>query len=268
MCIRDSPYPGWYYGHYGEFRELPRAPFVSEFGAQALPCPETLRETFEPEDLWPPNWSKWLVHDFQPDQTLNIVGIEMGESIEEFSANSQAYQARLLQFAIERYRAAKYTPVTGLFQFMFVECWPSITWAVVDYFRRPKQGYDALKQAYQPVLPAILSNREVFQRGDPRRGIRYHVAVINDLPQGFPEAVARTWILDPEGDRVFEDEQVVDLPPDGVVTCFQRTHEQGAQLLIRPEAPLGIYTIGASVHDANGELLGQNSWTVQVVPER
>jgi len=189
----------------------------------------------------------------------------MGASIEEFVANSQAYQARLLQYAIERYRAAKYAPMTGLFQFMFVECWPSITWAAVDYFRRPKLGYEALKRAYQPVLPAIIAEREVWQRGDPRRAIHYEVTVVNDQPRGCESATVRTWVLDPAGNRMAEDEVHLDLPPDSATPCPRRRHDEGPRCPLPADAPLGTYTIGASVHSAEGELLGENVWTVEVV---
>jgi len=259
------PYPGWYHGHYAEFRELPHAPFVSEFGAQALPDVETLCQMFTPDELWPPDWDKWAWRDFQYDQTFNVAGVEMGESIEEFVANSQAYQAHLLQYAIEHYRAAKYAPMTGLFQFMFVECWPSITWAVVDYFRHPKSGYEALKRAYQPVLPAILPVRDVWQRGDPYRDIEYAGVVVNDLPRGFEGVAVRTWVLDPAGDRLAEYEVCLDLPPDSATPCPRRHHDEGPRCPLPADAPLGAYTIGASVHSAEGELLGENAWTVKVM---
>ena len=42
--------------------------------------------------------------------------------------------------------------MTGFFQFMFMDAWPAITWSVVDYFRRPKLGYEALRLTCQPVL--------------------------------------------------------------------------------------------------------------------
>ena len=259
------PYPGWYHGHYTEFCQLPRAPFVSEFGAQALPDVETLRQMFTPGELWPPDWNKWTWRDFQYDQTFNVAGVEMGESIEEFVANSQAYQSRLLQYAIEHYRAAKYAPITGLFQFMFVECWPSITWAVVDYFRRPKSGYEALKRAYQPVLPAILPAREVWQRGDPNRDIEYAVIIVNDLPRGFERVTVCTWVLDSAGNRLAEYEMCLDLPPDSATPCPRRHHDEGPRCPLPASALLGDYTIGASVHSAKGKLLGENVWTIEVV---
>jgi hypothetical protein len=38
-------YPGWYFGHTRDFQNLPGAPFVTEYGAQALPARESLLRT-------------------------------------------------------------------------------------------------------------------------------------------------------------------------------------------------------------------------------
>jgi hypothetical protein len=38
-------YPGWYFGHIRDFQNLPGAPFVTEYGAQALPARESLLRT-------------------------------------------------------------------------------------------------------------------------------------------------------------------------------------------------------------------------------
>ncbi|TET48908.1 MAG: beta-galactosidase [Anaerolineales bacterium] len=257
------PYPGWYFGRYEEFRGLPAAPFVNEFGAQALPNVETLREMFTPEQMWPPDWEEWAWRDFQHLETFAIAGVEMGESIEEFVENSQQYQAQLLKFAIEHYRAAKYRRATGLFQFMFVEFWPSITWAVVDYYRRPKKGYEALKRAFQPVLPVIQTWRRVWVRGG-RGGVRYAISVVNDLPRAFDGARVRTWVLDPSGKKVSEEEAQVDVPADGVKQA-STDRAEGMCFHVAADDPVGVYTVCASVHTANGELLGENSWTVRMM---
>ena len=36
-------YPGWYHGHWRDFRDLPGAPFITEYGAQGLPSLESLQ---------------------------------------------------------------------------------------------------------------------------------------------------------------------------------------------------------------------------------
>jgi beta-mannosidase len=178
-------YPGWYWGSYREFREAPARPLVTEFGAQALPCLDLLEEIFSPEELFPPQWEKWAYHCFSYHEMFNIAQVEMGSDIQTFIDNSQEYQARLLQFAIESYRRKKYEPVTGLFQFMFVDCWPSITWSVVDYHRGLKRGYYALKQAYQPVLISIENREAKVAIG---HSASFGLSIVNDLAHGMEGA--------------------------------------------------------------------------------
>ena len=101
-------------------------------------------------------------HDFQYDQTFNVAQIPLGNSWQEFVSSSQQYQADLLKLALERFRRAKYQPVGSLFQFMFMDCWPSVTWSVVSYERRPKRGYSALQLAYQPVLVGAIVPRAIW----------------------------------------------------------------------------------------------------------
>jgi beta-galactosidase/beta-glucuronidase len=36
-------YPGWYHGHWRDYRDLPGAPFITEYGAQGLPVKESLQ---------------------------------------------------------------------------------------------------------------------------------------------------------------------------------------------------------------------------------
>ena len=89
-----------------------------------------------------------------------------GESVTELIANTQRYQAELLQFAAESYRRQKHAPVGAIFQFMFNECWPSANFGIVDYWRRPKPGFAALARAYQPVLPSISWTPETVHSGE------------------------------------------------------------------------------------------------------
>ena len=60
-----------------------------------------------------------------------------------------------IRFQTEVFRRAKWTKNTGLYQFMFVDDWPSITWSVVDYYRRPKLAYATLRDSMQRLLPSI-----------------------------------------------------------------------------------------------------------------
>jgi len=161
--FREHAYPGWDWGHIHDFQALPGAPLPSEFGAQALPAAHLLREMLG-EAAWPPDWEVWAYHDFQPDQAFRVAKIHMGDSLESFVENSQAYQARLIRFAVEAYRRAM-GRVTGYFHYMFVEPWKAITWAVLDVNREPKQGFFALKEASAPVLFSLVRYRENLETG-------------------------------------------------------------------------------------------------------
>ena len=126
------------------------------------PSPPVHAKTIIPAShLWPkttaaddPGWTLWKYHNFQPFQTFKFAGIARGNNIKQMIRNTQAYQSQLVATAAESYRRQRYQPVTALFQFMFVET-ALYQLGVVDYLRKPKAGYFALKRAYQPILPSI-----------------------------------------------------------------------------------------------------------------
>jgi beta-mannosidase len=178
--FREHPYPGWYWGNLRDFLAVPGAPLPSEFGAQALPRLELLQQVLG-DAAWPPQWETWVYHNFQPDQTFRVANIDMGDSLEDFVANSQSYQAYLIKFAVEAFRRAK-GKVSGYFQFMFVDPWEAITWAVLDVQREPKPGYFALKEASAPVMLSFVPFREDLEPGQPPFSEAW---VINDLARSL-----------------------------------------------------------------------------------
>jgi beta-mannosidase len=236
------PYAGWYSDKVADFVKLPGAPFLNEYGAQALPVPETLRSMFPAAALWPDtneDWALWAFHNFQKDETFNIAKVPMGKTIEDFTWNSQNYQAALLRFATEGYRRAKWTKVTGIYQFMFVEDWPSITWAVVDYYRRPKRGYHVLAAAMQPVLPSVE-----YAIDDPEKPLT--LWVVNDRHEAFKSARLQ-WKL---GSSAVQS-TTIDVPSDGVVRVV--TIGSGRDIA-RGSSKLEVW-----LEDAAGQPLGRNT---------
>lgn len=150
----EHPWFGWYSGKYTDFANPSKRPVVSEYGAQAIPNLSSLKR-FIPQKYLEPKSKKakklWEYHDFQFDWSAKN-GVKFKKDIETFIKDSQTYQAELIKFATEMLRIQKYTYTTGIFQFMFVEGWPSMNWGVVDYYRKTKPGYDALKKAFAPIL--------------------------------------------------------------------------------------------------------------------
>jgi beta-mannosidase len=262
--FRTHPYPGWYWSGVDEFRACPSGPFVSEFGAQALPDRVMLEAMLGPDELWPPRWRAWAYHDFQYDQTVNVAGLAPGDSLDDWIQRSQAYQARLIQVAIESYRRAKYRPISGLFQFMFVDCWNAITWSVLDYQRRPKAGYWALQRAFQPLLPSIDLRRENAQPGGE---IQAGFWLINDLPRRFDGLRLRFGLRDHAGTSWWTEERpIASLDADSVLSVFSIQESGFSPWRVPAAAPPGEYQVFAELFDSADALLASNECRFEVRP--
>jgi len=257
------PYPGWYHSHYFEFYSLPGAPFINEFGAQALPNVETMREMMKEDELWPPQWSVWAYHDFQYDPTFNVAKIEMGNSIEDFIKNSQEYQSKLLKYAIENYRKNKYSEVTGIFQFMFVDNWNAITWSVVDYFRRPKNGYAVLKTVYQPVLIGMDLDREKVGLDMLRATGFPGIWVVNDTLNLYENLRAKIILL--RGREILTEKEIGigDVPANDVKRISYPSMLGEFMKLNITER--GTYAIEMELRDIKDNVISKNSYKIEVV---
>jgi beta-galactosidase/beta-glucuronidase len=170
------------------------------------PVEKTPKELRHARDVW----ETWRFHDFQPAETFDN-GIALGVSLDQFIANSQAYQSYLIQYATECYRRAKYTKVTGIFQFDFSDPWPAVTWSVVDYWRTPKPAFDALRRSMQPVLPCF----RLPENMEAGKAILISFCIVNDLTQAFPSATCE-WRLEGGMGDIASATFPVDIPADGV----------------------------------------------------
>ncbi len=214
--FEEHEYYGWYYGDMHQYSACHK-PFINEFGAQALPSVDSIKETLDEKHIWPPDWPSWAYHDFQIDQTFNIAKVQIGSSLDEFVENSQKYQADLIKFVVEHYRLEKglgrsrppgYTrDAKGIFQFMFVDCWPAFTWSVLDYWRRPKRGYEVLKLVYAPVMLAFVKTGDVW--------------IVNDLYEEI-KAKLHIWAEDSTGSWVHDViTKEIAIPPNSVMQGFE-----------------------------------------------
>lgn len=139
--------------------------FVTEFPTQGPPSIESLRE-FIPEDaLFPPTGEVWEFHnkdnpysgrdDGRSHQQIlvDFTRKMMGEfrTADQFAAYSGILQGEFIRAEVEHYRRRKWA-TSGALMWMFDDCWPAVSWSIVDYFARPKPAYYYAKRAFAPVL--------------------------------------------------------------------------------------------------------------------
>ncbi|HDQ25156.1 MAG TPA: beta-galactosidase [bacterium] len=273
--FKQHHYPGWYYDYTGantqQSLETTKTPFiVTEYGAQALPCLETMKKIFAGGGLWPPDWKKWAYHDFQYEQTFNIAGVRQGDSIEEFVENSQQYQAALIKELTELYRLARYQYLNGLLHFMMVECWPSITWAVVDYYRLPKKGFYALKEAMQPIYPGYrLMTKKISKGGQIGWGMLWRMMFfINDTHCAVKNARVKVVITDGAGRAYFNKSKTAGIiEADSISTPFEagsKDSKDNDNLKVPEKCAAGTHTIHITLASAKGRVIASNSYSFTV----
>ena len=146
-------YHGWYTGAWLDNRDL-HPSFPTEFGVQALPNRDS--------PVWATVNTNWPVEADDPSwahagyQSIFWASPGVGlpsqyPSLAEYVAESQRYQAFYIRYTIDQWRRQKFNPVGGYIHFLFTDGWPAITWSVLDYYRLPKAGYQALAAASRPV---------------------------------------------------------------------------------------------------------------------
>ncbi|USD38077.1 glycoside hydrolase family 2 protein [Ferrimonas sp. SCSIO 43195] len=252
----EHPWYGWYSGHWTDYGAPAKEKLITEFGAQALPDAPVLYQLLQAPADWPAlpdDWSQWQYHNFQPHETFELAGIEPGPNVLSLIDNTQRYQQTLTRFAAESYRRQKYQPVGAIFQFMFVEHWPSMNWGIVDYRRNPKPGYQALKQAYQPLLPSIMHHRDRFSRHEP---VPLPVVIINDHLHTLPGSQLTLTLH--QGDVVVDHrQQQLHIQPDSVLALAPFPNR-----LLTP----GRYLARATLHDDHGRHLASSQFTFEVQP--
>lgn len=144
--------------------------FNSEFGAQAFPQRETIESFMRPDEAWSPGavsrpqgQSPGLVlarHGAQLEKLFSrAAAFGPPTSLDAAIATTQAFQADTVGRYIRHYRRnLRFTG--GVVLWNFTSTWPSVCWALVDFYRRPKQAFYECKRAFRPFSVGIEPSDE------------------------------------------------------------------------------------------------------------
>jgi beta-mannosidase len=164
--MKDISPAGVSYHHYAE----DSGRFISEFGMHAAPVFETLRRVIPEDQRY--HHSPSMDHhnkDNPKNKGDNLMETVTGlpNDLVEYIDYSMIAQAEGLKFGIEHFRRRK-PHCSGALVWQFNDCWPVLSWSLVDYYGFGKAGYFYTRRAFSPVLASF---REEEQGG---------VAEIND----------------------------------------------------------------------------------------
>jgi beta-mannosidase len=244
------------------------ARFLSEFGLQALPQLDTLSAALpNPTSGWEthhadlaklehyahmfhqipaPHFERgaWCVvrgpHRNAPRTTHHVPQSPISH-LQSLISSSQLAQATALQTAIEHMRRRK-GQAGGVCLWQFNEPWPAISWAIVDYFGRPKLAYERLKWWYHPIL--ISLKFPVGRRWQADEVFSAEIWAINDSLHSLTGCTLQVSFA---GELVHT--QALDLPADSAGRV-------GGLMVRLPRAP-GQITLNLQAGD---EILARNSY--------
>src|SRR5690606_32016636 len=223
-------------GPIAPYRDYPRygGRFVSEFGMQALPAVATIDDFTQPPERHPD--SRTLDHHNKAEGGQSRLARYLNETLRAPADldgavyASQLVQAEALGTAIRgwrrRFGGPGHRAIAGALIWQLNDCWPATSWAIVDYFLRPKATYYVVARELAPVVVGLA-----------RLGGGAAVWAVNGTVHPV-EAQLRlsAWTLD--GERGASDSRHVTLPPNQAIELGRFTVQQdrfpilGARLLV------------------------------------
>jgi beta-mannosidase len=161
------------------------ARFVSEFGMHASPVIESLRRNVPEEALHLGSESVVFRNKDEPKNkgdALMHAHTGLPRDLRQYVDFSMLCQAEGLKVGIEHYRRRKFR-CSGTLFWQWNDCWPGISWSVLDYYGFAKAAYFFVKRAYAPVLASFVDDRE--------GGVS--IWVTNDLLSSIEESLEWTY---------------------------------------------------------------------------
>lgn len=148
----DSTPDGVAYTRYAE----DTASFVSEFGIQAAPVMATLERWMDPADLvlGSEGFLERVKDEAQKADAMMTPVTGLPTTLQEYVDFTLWTQAEGLKFGIEHFR--RRTPqCSGALIWQFNDCWPCVSWSLVDWDGAEKAAYQAVRRAFAPVLASF-----------------------------------------------------------------------------------------------------------------
>ncbi len=201
--------------------------FVSEFGMQAFPDRATIEAFAPPNERYPQ--SRTIDHHNKSADGPRRLAVYLNDNVripsdlDGYIYATQLVQAEALATAIRAWRRRWGGPgryaTAGALVWQLNDCWPVISWSLIDYYLRPKPALYAVRRALAPIAAGLARTVDGVD-----------LWVVNGTAQAAEVDVElRTWTLG--GDLVVLDKLRVSLSPNRTTELGQFGFDPGAALI-------------------------------------
>ena len=173
-------------------------PIVPEFAITSVPDVESLEKFIPEEEMWPPGLSwghHWADLTRLRMQNWDVFGDEMKGSLEEFVEATQDAQGIIFQNGIEHFRRDK-PSLSGIALCHFITYCPDMKWGIIDNYQKPKNSFNFVKKAYQPLLVNFEFKKRRWHTDEPFIG---NIWVVNDFYKEYKNCTVEFKIKDASG---------------------------------------------------------------------
>jgi beta-mannosidase len=128
--------------------------FSSEFGIHGSTVKETLRRVIPESELYYGSYElDYRNKDYEPEKADMTMGAYSGlpKDLDQYIDFSMLCQAEGLKFGVEHFRRRK-PENSGALIWQLNDCWPGISWSLIDYYLFPKASYYYARRFYNPIL--------------------------------------------------------------------------------------------------------------------
>ena len=147
--------------------------FVSEFGMESLPCRKTYEACItDPAELY--SQSKMVDYHNRSEGFERRLALYVMENIKVGGLNldswiyaTQLMQAECLSYAYRCWRrewrgdGKRYQG--GALVWQLNDCWPVASWALIDFYKRPKLAFYSVKRECSPIAVGMYRNDKKYE---------------------------------------------------------------------------------------------------------
>ena len=239
--------PGWYYG-------------CGEFGAEALD-PISVMQKYYPASWLPATKEEeknWTANRISQAQThrFHYMWYNTQHSLKDWIDASQDHQAWAMKFVTESFR--RDPRMMSFAVHLFIDAWPA-GWmkSIMDVDRQPKKGFFAYRNALEPLMVSLRSDRNKFFSGETTSIEAWICNDLNTVPAGY----TLQYQIEKEGDIVIANKIIAVIPKNS-------SQFQG---FLRYETPLvkqrSKFTCRVAIINEKSENICQNEFDFEVFPK-